>query len=72
MGFILVQFTPQQLEQVRNLSTTEGFCQAFEQNLQDFPTFTEAYEFTESQHEQLFGKRKYSGYVSFSTCRKKV
>ncbi len=70
MGFILVQFTPEQLAQVRQLSTTEGFVEAFQQNIRDCRTFYEAYEVTESQHEELFGKRKYSCYQSFSVCRK--
>ena len=72
MAFILVQFSPEQLEQVRILSTTEGFCRAFEENLTVSKTFTEAYEMTEISHEELFGRRKYSEYSSFCHNRKKV
>lgn len=70
MGFILVNFSAEQLSQVRQLSTTEGFVEAFQKNIADCRTFYEAYEFTETQHEQLFGKRKYSSYHSFSVCRR--
>lgn len=69
MGFILVQFTPEQLQQVRQLSTTAGFVEAFQQNIRDCRTFYEAYEVTESQHEELFGRRKYSCYASFAANR---
>jgi hypothetical protein len=70
-GFILVKFSPEQINQVRSLSTTEGFCEAFEQNLKATGTasapFSAAYELTERAHEDLFGKRKYSCYASFRT-----
>lgn len=69
MGFILVKFTPEQLSQVRQLSTTDGFVEAFHQNLPTSKTFLEAYEVTEIAHEELFGKRKYSCYQSFATVR---
>lgn len=71
MGFLLVQFSPEQLSQVRQLSTTEGFVEAFQQNIADCKTFFEAYEVTERAHESLFGKRKYSCYHSFATHRPK-
>lgn len=69
MGFILVQFAPEQLAQVRQLSTTEGFIEAFHQNLSVDKTFIESYEITEMAHEGVFGRRKYSCYNSFSTVR---
>lgn len=71
-GFILVRFTREQLDQVRCLSTTEGFCQAFEKNLRVTRTFTEAYEITEASHEQLFGRRRYSCYESFSIVKSRI
>lgn len=78
MGFILINFSQEQLNLVRNLSTTEGFCKMFEDNLPEAAkqnttkTFAEAYEITERTHEQIFGERKYSSYKSFATCRKKL
>jgi hypothetical protein len=56
---------------MHQLSTTEGFVEAFQQNINDCETFFEAYEVTESQHEALFGRRKYSCYHSFATHRPK-
>jgi hypothetical protein len=72
MGFILVEFSPEQLKQVRQLSTTEGFAEAFHQNLATSKTFIEAYEVTERAHECLFGERKYSCYQSFQVCVKRI
>lgn len=69
MGFILLKFSPEQLAQVRQLSTTEGFVEAFQQNIRECRSFYEAYELTESQHEHLFGARRYSCYASFATNR---
>ena len=70
MGFILVQFTKEQISQVRQLSTTDGLVDAFQQNIAECRTFYQAYELTESQHESLFGRRKFSSYHSFSVCRR--
>jgi hypothetical protein len=72
MGFILINFSQEQIDLVRNISTTEGFCKMFEENLPVSKTFIEAYEVTERTHEHIFGKRKYSCYSSFSVCRKKI
>lgn len=70
MGFILVKFTPEQISQVRQLSTTNGFVEAFQQNIAECRTFYQAYELTETQHEAIFGRRKFSSYHSFSVCRR--
>lgn len=67
MSFILIKFTPEQLNMTRQLSTTEGFCQLFEQNLKTTKTLMRAYELTEEAHQDLFGRRRYSGYHSFYT-----
>jgi hypothetical protein len=72
MGFILMKFEPEQLKQVQQLSTTEGFCEAFAQNLTVSRTFTEAYEITETAHEELFGRRKYSEYSTFCRAHRKI
>lgn len=71
MGFILLKFSPEQLHQVKMLSTTEGFVEAFQKNAADCKTFFEAYEITESQHEELFGRRRYASYTSFAVNRTK-
>lgn len=65
MSFILIKFTPEQLTLTRQLSTTEGFCQLFEENLATTRTVMRAYRLTEEVHEDLFGKTKYSSYDSF-------
>lgn len=72
MGFILLKYTPEQINQVQMLSTTEGFCQAFDQNLPVSKTFLEAYEVTERAHEDLFGRRKYAEYSIFCRARRNV
>lgn len=69
-GVIVVKFTEEQLNQVRQFSTTEGFCKAFDSNLIVSKTFNEAYELTESNHEDIFGRRKYSCYQAFYHARK--
>ena len=73
-GFILVKFSREQLDQVRILSTTAGFCQAFEMNLKatrsSTAPFKAAYELTEQAHENLFGRRRYTSYSSFRTHTK--
>lgn len=63
----MVEFTPEQIKQVRFLSTTEGFVEAFEANLSECRTNSMAYELVEREHEHLFGRRKYSCYYSFAT-----
>jgi hypothetical protein len=70
MGFILLKFTPEQLAQVQQLSTTTGFADAFHSNVPQSRTFREAYEVTESTHEEVFGRRKFSCYQSFQYCLK--
>jgi hypothetical protein len=72
MGFILIEFSKEQLNLIRTISTTEGFVKMFEDNLPVSKTFSNAYEMTERTHEDIFGERKYSSYKSFSTCRKKI
>lgn len=75
-GFILVRFSPEQLDQVRTLSTTEGFCRAFEMNLRATSSstapFMDAYEMTERAHEAIFGRRKYSEYKSFENQKRRL
>lgn len=72
MGFITITLKPEEVQYIRQLSTTEGFCEAFNQNLPTSKTFLEAYEVTERAHEDLFGRRKYSEYVSFCRARSKT
>jgi len=67
-GFILIKISPEALAQIRQLSTTEGFAEAFHLNASISRTNMEAYELTERSHEEVFGRRKFSCYQSFQYC----
>jgi hypothetical protein len=51
---------------VRQVLDTRGFIEMFENNLPRCKTFVQAYEEVEIIHEQVTGRRRYSGYDSFS------
>lgn len=78
-GYILISFTEEQLKQVRQLSTTEGFVEAFYINDRALQqdgrlryTKIAAYEQLEETHCKLFGDRKYAGYPQFSRARRDI
>jgi len=45
------------------------FHNVFEQNVQKFPTYRQAYEATERDYEEVNGERKYSSWYSFEEVR---
>lgn len=49
----------------RKLLTAEGFLAYFLEARMLFPTYEEAYEFLEDQHERITGRWMYSEYASF-------
>ena len=51
------------------LLSPNGFDERFWKNSKDSKTYLEAYEKTEKEFENHFGKRKYSDYNSFRNCR---
>lgn len=53
-----------------NLTGT-SFRNLFYDNLSKTADFNEAYEISESEHEQCFNKRKYSDVKSFRVCLSK-
>lgn len=78
-GYILISFTEEQLKQVRQLSTTEGFVEAFYINDRALQqdgrlryTKIAAYEQLEDAHCELFGERKYAGYPQFARARRDI
>lgn len=58
------------VDTVKKLADKKGFRHTFESNIKECQTFNEAYERTESMHEEVFGFRKYSCYQSFATNNK--
>tara|TARA_R110002020_G_scaffold2793_2_gene13090 strand:+ start:477 stop:680 length:204 start_codon:yes stop_codon:yes gene_type:complete len=50
------------------LLSPTGFNDRFHANCKTTKTYVEAYEKTDSEYEQIFGKRKYSSYESFRVC----
>lgn len=51
---------------------TEGFERRYLHNVKIFKTYKEAYERTEEEYQNNFGKRRYSSYDSFRQVRKKT
>ena len=54
------------LSTVRSVLDSRGFIEMFESNLSRCKTFVMAYEEVEVIHEKITGRRRYSGYDSFS------
>ena len=51
------------------LLSPNGFDERFWKYAKETKTYVEAYEKTEIEHAEHFGKRKYSDYNSFRNCR---
>ena len=49
--------------------SASGFVREFWDRSKEYKTLKSAYESVEQNHIELFGKRKYSDYNSFSVCR---
>lgn len=47
------------------LLSAKGFEEKFHKNCKDTKTYVQAYEKTEKEYEEHFGKRRYSSYDSF-------
>ena len=47
------------------LLSPRGFEERFHKNCKECKTYTEAYEKTESEYEEYFGKKRYASYDSF-------
>lgn len=56
---------PALTDDVRSLLSPDGFLSLFLEIRGLYPTFEEAYEYLESQHERIIGYRMYSEYDSF-------
>ena len=52
-------------DSTKALLTIEGFSEAFQRNIKNFPTHEAAYEQVEESYFYFFGKRKYTDYESF-------
>ena len=57
--------TSAEMELARQLNSVEGFIERYFYNLAYSATQLEAYETTESEHERLFNRRRYTNYDSF-------
>jgi hypothetical protein len=51
------------------LISAEGFVKEFWKRTKTHKTLLAAYEDLEREYQQTFGKRRYSDYNSFRTCR---
>jgi hypothetical protein len=51
---------------------TEGFERRYLHNVKIFKTYKQAYDKTEEEYQNNFGKRRYSSYDSFRQVRKKT
>jgi hypothetical protein len=51
---------------------TEGFERRYLHNVKIFNTYKQAYDRTEEEYQNNFGKRRYSSYDSFRQVRKKT
>jgi len=60
------------IEKIRQLSTVRGFVQAYFAKLKDATTQPEAYEMVETEHLEIFNRRKYSNYDSFRVVKNRV
>ena len=49
--------------------SADGFIREFWLRSKDYKYLKDAYESLEKEHIELFGKRKYSDYNSFRSCR---
>ena len=49
--------------------SADGFIREFWTRAKEYKYLKDAYEFLEQEHIELFGKRKYSDYNSFRSCR---
>ena len=50
------------------LLSPSGFNDRFHKHCKTSKTYVDAYEKTDTEYEQIFGKRKYSSYNSFRVC----
>jgi hypothetical protein len=53
------------------LISPEGFERKFFKNCKDSKTYIEAYEKTEKEYSEYFGRRRYSCYDSFRVSKNK-
>jgi hypothetical protein len=53
------------MELARQLNSVEGFITRYFYNLANSASQLDAYEMTESEHERLFSRRRYTCYDSF-------
>jgi len=56
-------------EELRTLTTDEGFIKGFNQRERFYNTQEEAYEALEDEYKAFFGNRKYAYYDSFRQIR---
>ena len=49
--------------------SADGFIKEFWSRAKNYKYLKDAYESLEQEHIELFGKRKYSDYNSFRSCR---
>ena len=49
--------------------SADGFIREFWTSAKEYKYLKDAYESLEKEHIELFGKRKYSDYNSFRSCR---
>jgi len=49
--------------------SADGFIREFWTRAKEYKYLKDAYESLEQEHIELFGKRKYSDYNSFRSCR---
>ena len=54
---------------IMKLNTPEGFDDWFFEFMGDYTRYEEAYEATERNHINYFGRRMYSDYNSYRVCR---
>jgi len=52
--------------------TTEGFMQRFEELLPVCRTYTEAYQRTEAEHKEKFGRERYKNFDAFRVTRRQI
>jgi hypothetical protein len=54
---------------LKKIGTTEGFYQHYFENVNNFRTNIECFNYVNDKHLDLFGDYRYSSYYSFSRCK---